>query len=397
MQTNSKTLKQARQAAERRWRVGILSVMGVLTVVGMLVCGYGHAALSTELLVSGGAVLKSKDDIVPFPITYMQDMTPEVCANASYNTESQLTDKRDGKKYWVRKQFDGTCWMVQNLALDITPEGLTSELSDINYSSIAQYEEEEKNGQIIYKWNANSKYPPVETYNYFSNSGSNYTTTRSWNLGEYVHVQLDSIVQCNTNKVGPSGCDQFAYVGETWANNDDGEDVLVAPAYEPTLSYRTSGITYDETKRTYDAHYLIGNYYQYRTATAGSYTQAKNAVNSSSICPKGWRLPTTDNAAVDSSLQEVKLALEAYQEAKDETVNLWLEPMYFVRAGNVESGNYMYAGGSGIYSLNRTYSPYVGGNTTVTTYNDLRGVKIRSQLAYGGVSVRCIARTGLEE
>ena len=109
MQTNSKTLKQARQAAERRWRVGILSVMGVLTVVGMLVCGYGHAALSTELLVSGGAVLKSKDDIVPFPITYMQDMTPEVCANASYNTESQLTDKRDGKKYWVRKQFVGWC------------------------------------------------------------------------------------------------------------------------------------------------------------------------------------------------------------------------------------------------------------------------------------------------
>lgn len=371
----------------------------IFGAVGVILCGYGYAAVSTDLLISGDATVKNANEAVPFPITYMQDMTPEICANAGYNTQSQLIDKRDGKKYWARKQYDGSCWMVQNLALDITSEGLTSELSDINYSSVAQYEEEVVGGKTIYKWNENSKYPPVNTYDYFSNSGSNYATTRSWNLGEYVATQLDKIIQCTTNKVGPSGCNQFTYVGEVWDTNDDGEDVLVAPAYEPTLSYQKTGMTYDDESRTYDAHYLLGNYYQYMTATAGSYQLTKNILNSSSICPKGWRLPTTNNSVLNVAPQEVMSALEAYEEATSESVNLWLEPMYFVRAGNVESGKYTYAGGRGAYLLNRTsnYSPYVGGNLTVSTYNDLKGASMLSQLAYGGVSVRCVARNGEEE
>ena len=58
----------------------------------------------------------------------------------------------------------------------------------------------------------------------------------------------------------------------------------------------------DQANKTYDAHYLIGNYYQWNTTTAGSgaglmspesaktdYATLVNATDS--ICPKGWQLP----------------------------------------------------------------------------------------------------------
>ncbi len=48
-------------------------------------------------------------------ITYLQQMTPDICAAAPDNLEKQLIDKRDNKKYWVKKYSNGECWMVQNL------------------------------------------------------------------------------------------------------------------------------------------------------------------------------------------------------------------------------------------------------------------------------------------
>ncbi len=50
-------------------------------------------------------------------ITYMQDMTAEVCQNTYGHASKQLIDKRDNKTYWVTKLMDGNCWMTQNLEL----------------------------------------------------------------------------------------------------------------------------------------------------------------------------------------------------------------------------------------------------------------------------------------
>lgn len=57
----------------------------------------------------------------------------------------------------------------------------------------------------------------------------------------------------------------------------------------------------DETNQTYDSHYLNGNFYLFNAAVAGSATDKMStdasALTSSmtSICPKGWRLPTSGN------------------------------------------------------------------------------------------------------
>ena len=53
--------------------------------------------------------------------------------------------------------------------------------------------------------------------------------------------------------------------------------------------------TADQTNHTYDAHYLIGNYYSWMDATAGTGYGLTNGNASGSICPKNWHLPSQDD------------------------------------------------------------------------------------------------------
>ena len=52
-------------------------------------------------------------------IEYMQDMTPEHCANSTEHQTATLKDKRDNNTYTVAKLKDGKCWMTQNLRLKL--------------------------------------------------------------------------------------------------------------------------------------------------------------------------------------------------------------------------------------------------------------------------------------
>ena len=67
-------------------------------------------------------------------IANMQDMTPEICANAKEHQTATLRDVRDGNTYTVAKLRDGKCWMTQNLR--IINKTLTPADSDVvsNYT-----------------------------------------------------------------------------------------------------------------------------------------------------------------------------------------------------------------------------------------------------------------------
>ncbi len=169
----------------------LMTACSVIALLGVVMCGYGYAAVSSDLLISGEATVVRTG--TQFTSKYMQDVTPQECENLEYDATSQLIDKRDGRKYWVAKLRDGACWMVQDLKFDLIPdeEGnveLTSELSDINVIPDEDYYEVEvKNGQTIYKWNQNvSSLPPTETYYRNINTQQKTNTTFSWNFGEYV-------------------------------------------------------------------------------------------------------------------------------------------------------------------------------------------------------------------
>ncbi len=53
-------------------------------------------------------------------ITTMQEMTERVCDISRAGAMKSLRDERDGTYYRVKKMADGNCWMVDNLALDLT-------------------------------------------------------------------------------------------------------------------------------------------------------------------------------------------------------------------------------------------------------------------------------------
>ena len=67
---------------------------------------------------SGFSVRCIADDKLTFDnIANMQDMTPEICANAKEHQTATLRDVRDGNTYTVAKLKDGKCWMTQNLRI----------------------------------------------------------------------------------------------------------------------------------------------------------------------------------------------------------------------------------------------------------------------------------------
>ena len=145
-------------------------------------------------------------------IQTMQEMTSTICADAAENDTAQLTDTRDGKKYWVTKLADGRCWMVQNLDLDLkTTIPLTPSSSD-----------------VFAEWT-----PVVDT-------------------------------------------------STTIFNNADNDGTY---SYDPGTSAS-------------DAHLSTGNYYQYNAATAGSGAAVAGQEAPSSICPKGWTLPSTNEFSI---------------------------------------------------------------------------------------------------
>ncbi len=145
-------------------------------------------------------------------ITYMQEMTGEVCSHSPEGTTKRLIDNRDGNKYWVAKLKDNNCWMVQNLAYN---GGGTSTSSPLTWKDTLDD-------------------------NYY------------YNPGQYVYTTPMQSNNCDSQK-GLSAC-----TGSGWSNVSGmiAYDVPNAPAI-------VNG-------NYYDAHYLSGNYYNWQAVNTGS-------------------------------------------------------------------------------------------------------------------------------
>ncbi len=176
-------------------------------------------------------------------ITYMQDMTVDICNNTKTGIGKSLQDKRDGSEYYVQKLEDGNCWMLQNLKL--TKEGIEAWKKD--------HVDSENNIQL------SSKYSNVTEGSTFS-----------------MPTTISSLTTNNTSQFGT------------------GAGYSTAQVYN-------GGNKNSSWKEGY------GAYYSWNAATAGtgnaSVTTHGQDVNSS-ICPKGWRLPASYKT--DTSVPEYK-------------------------------------------------------------------------------------------
>ena len=289
-----------------------------------------------------------------FGIATMQEMTSTICADATDldndgEISAQLEDTRDGKYYWVNKLADGKCWMTQNLDLDLDASTipLTPATSDVSTN-----------------WtpgDAGKNPAYTETTVTSSTIYANDIGQRSWNLGDYRIINPTASNNCGTGKNNATDCtSQFT------------------PYFTPSTS---NGET--------EAHYILGNHYQWNAATAGTGESIKSGQASSSICPKGWKLPES-NATTAGSFG----GLISAGNIGTNVSKLTSSPYYFVRGGGVYQSTslFNYAGHYGLYwsstpVSNGTNTYYLNFNSTTTIGPSSNGGTRQS-----GFSIRCIAR-----
>ena len=293
-------------------------------------------------------------------LSTMQEMTPEVCAETEVGTVARLTDARDQKQYWVTKLADGNCWMTQNLDFDIPASGLTSADSDINNASGV--------------WNTSSGYPSRATEQPGTITSANTNTeTYSWDLGMYVKSDPDGYSDyCD----GVKGLSDADCTSAGWTNVS-----TMTPMEDGNATDAISG-------STYNAHYLVGNLYQWNAATAGTGGTITSQEATDSICPKGWQLPTSNNSN-SGSFQALMNAYSISSNSAGSTA-ITQTPLYFNPSGYVYSGSLRYAGDYGYYWSSTAYSStnsayylnFSSGYVSPSVFYDRR---------YYGFSVRCLA------
>ena len=281
-------------------------------------------------------------------IDNMQDMTSEICAASAENETKQLIDTRDGKSYWVTKLKDGNCWMTQNLDLDLnaTTLPLTPATSDVpsNWSPDTYTEVQ---GTIT--------------------DSSSYTSTYSWDVGMYVKVDPLPNTECSDVKT-LSAC---------------GDALIDVSSMSPQNSDKIiNGIIDGDT---YDAHYLVGNYYQWNTATADTGSVTPDIEATGSICAKGWHLPTIVQQSNDS-FSDLLGYYDLDQSYDIDVVSH--SPLYFNFYGDIAMGVLENVGSGGFYWTSATASDaYTSESFEIANY----GFQSWSLYRYHGLPIRCVA------
>ncbi len=249
-------------------------------------------------------------------ITYMQDMTAEICANTRTVTASEtesvpqyrLIDKRDGQAYWVAKLADGKCWMTQNLNLDLY------QWTEAYYPTVQ--------GNL-------SAFMPSESYGYVNQMVLNDMTS--------------DLNTKTTYRVEDSEQVLYPFNGVTYYNNEQQECDGVSDGKTISGVEQMSGVCpelfqYNMTEST-GVHGLIGGYYSRKTATTDKETVITSVstggsvsvpsiqnydTRTDSICPRGWTLPEDE-------------VLDNLGNVYGDNNNLYGAPLYYVPSGFIRS------------------------------------------------------------
>lgn len=307
-------------------KLSIISITSILSICTLL--GISYLTYTPNLSHAETVTYPEKETRTIADITYMQEITPEICANTKEadtngNNQYRLIDKRDSKTYWVAKLKNGNCWMTQNLDYDLkTTISLTNTDSDVRDN-----------------WIPTVNTQTSETPNFIQDNNAP-NIVQSWDP-----AQGGAATYC-TN-YGISG------------------------------SCKTSG---NSTTSMNNGHDAQGNYYSWMAVTAGSgdasITEA--GVNApDSICPKGWKLPMKEFYTLFDGMTENEV---------------FSAPYYLVYGGNVYgssiSDRYAVYWSSTSDGKNIAYAIHIynHGVPTGIISNQISGV-----LRYNGSPIRCIA------
>ena len=110
----------------------------------------------------------------------------------------------------------------------------------------------------------------------------------------------------------------------------------------------------------------------------------------SSICPKGWRLPTSNGTSADFAQLMGAYGLRTDNGAESNVDKVRLTPMYFIPAGYLDTNGLYNAGSNGLYWSSTPDSN--GTNAYNLSFNYGYLYPSDSANRYDGRSVRCLAR-----
>ncbi len=207
---------------------------------------------------------------------YMQEFATDPTLSQEICTDKPtiIMDQRDEQAYMIQRLADGHCWMLDNLNLDLTDRDVVNNLTNAN-TNIAAADSEAltylKNGGAA----SSSKYATTGLeYHNWTGSGM---TPESPNYS-YTQPLTNRSGKCDPNKNSSSPC------AGKWqdANYMSGTILDTADTNNTKYDYGPGG-------------YMIGTYYNFCAASAGSYCYDNSSGTgdaTSDICPAGWHIPS---------------------------------------------------------------------------------------------------------
>ena len=248
-----------------------------------------------------------------------------------------LKDSRDNTEYHTARLADGNCWLLDNLALDLT------------------------NSTVLNAMNENNTHASNTTLGYLKNGGGTASD----------QYAITGVVNWTDS---PTYASRYSYSDPLV--NLTNKDVI------PTSYYGTD----DPMKNAVTAgNWKVGGYYNYCAASAGSYcygngtsagTSSGNATED--ICPKGWRMPTGSTSGEYQAL---------YNNASYNTYANYRSALHLPLSGYFRSGSAGDQGSDGYWwsstKLSDSNMRGLSANTgnIMPAYNDTRNY---------GYSVRCV-------
>ena len=270
------------------------------------------------------------------PAGNMQDWSG--CPSLSSGSVTALTDTRDNTVYAVAKLADGNCWMIENLRLNATAS--TDNTKSQGFGG-------------VFTGLANSE---LSSFASVATANSLYTVDPS-------STSLNVI----------TGGDNLLYRIPRFNGSSASLNTVITSA---------SG-----------AIYTYGNYYNYAAAmasTAEMTTTASSEWSGTSICPKGWRLPTGGASGSNKEFEVLNTNANAGSTTSSAAIRSY--PNNFVLSGYVWNSAISGRGSYGQY-----ISSSAGSGTGFYEYQiSTSAVNVgRSVYRSIGDSVRCVANTGV--
>ena len=311
--------------------------------------------------------------------------------------EVTADDLRDGKSYTVRRMcMEGTgntwqekeanctssmLWMTQNLDLDLDNSiALTSKDTDLNVSGDSAY----VNGYTTDAYGMISWAPASTTITSIDTSTGKFN---GWTNDSNVAYSADPDAGNPDNPwyaTGEAYNSDLCYVSNgSQTCNYLNVNNTVAPAYFSHTPFTGNG-----------SHGKIGNYYNWSAAIASNNSSSltsstyNNVTNNpqNSICPKGWRLPTTSTVAAKNEFARLNNVYNSGSTGNG--TGLINSPVYMVRSGYVNGGSLYDAGCNSYYWSSTVYN---AGNAYILYFRSGYVDPASNYYRFLGWSVRCVS------